>query len=119
MKCNVHGTQMYRHPTKLKWFCHKCTLPIKSDTIKPDTQLTKEKVMSNSVGSSQYHKKKFQPWDIWEEYNLDPWDADIVKRVLRDKNGIEGRKEDYEKIIHLCQYQLARIGEENAPKSKN
>lgn len=63
-------------------------------------------VRSFNVGSSDYSQHKIQPWDIWEEYNLNPWEADIVKRVLRKKNEvglseIESRIMDFEKIIHI------------------
>ena len=46
---------------------------------------TSENVQSYNVGKSDYSKHTIQPWDIWKEYNLNPWDADIVKRVLRSK----------------------------------
>jgi len=42
---------------------------------------------NHNVGSSDYATRKIQPWDIWREYKLDPWRADIVKRILRDKEG--------------------------------
>lgn len=54
-----------------------------------------------NIGSSDYSNRKIQPWDIWEEYKLDPWDADIVKRVLRKKDG-DSPELDYEKIKHIC-----------------
>jgi hypothetical protein len=59
-----------------------------------------ERIRSFNVGSSDYAKRKIQPWDIWLEYKLDPWKADIIKRVLRDKPGEERR--DVEKIMHIC-----------------
>ena len=67
-----------------------------------------------NVGSSNYAQKNIQPWEIWEEYNLNPWDADIVKRVLRtkeyaDKTPDEARVEDYEKIIHICEYRISKL----------
>lgn len=37
-----------------------------------------------------------------------PWDADIIKRVLRTKVG-EERATDYEKIIHICKERLRQI----------
>ena len=40
---------------------------------------------SVNVGNSDYSKHTIQPWSIWLDYNLNPWDADIVKRVLRTK----------------------------------
>lgn len=69
---------------------------------------TNENVQSYNVGSSDYSKHAIQPWDIWKEYNLNPWDADIVKRVLRSKEG-EARTLDYEKIIHICKYRIAEL----------
>ena len=65
-------------------------------------------VMSYNVGSSDYSSRKIQPWDIWEEYKLNPWDADIIKRVLRTKEG-DSRKMDYEKIIHICKKRIDQI----------
>lgn len=44
-------------------------------------------VRDYNIGKSDYSKHAIQPWDIWKEYNLNPWDADIVKRVLRTKEG--------------------------------
>lgn len=72
---------------------------------------TSEKVQSYNVGKSDYAKHAIQPWDIWKEYNLNPWDADIVKRVLRSKEG-EPRTVDYEKIIHICKYRIAELSKE-------
>lgn len=66
-----------------------------------------------NVGCSDYSKHKIQPWEIWYEYQLNPWDADIIKRVLRHKEGTP-RKEDYEKIIHICLERIRQINlEEN------
>lgn len=67
-------------------------------------------VRSHNVGLSDYASHKIQPWDIWLAYNLNPWDADIVKRTLRDKKG-ESRRLDYEKIIHVCQERIRQIDE--------
>jgi len=68
----------------------------------------KKDVRSHNVGDSDYAKHKIQPWDIWEEYSLNPWDADIVKRVLREKAS-QSRRLDYEKIIHICQERIRQI----------
>lgn len=72
---------------------------------------TSENVQSYNVGKSDYAKHAIQPWDIWKEYNLNPRDADIVKRVLRTKEG-EDRKPDYEKIIHICKYRISELSKE-------
>ena len=61
-----------------------------------------------NVGSSDYSKYRIQPYDIWIEYKLNPFDADIVKRILRNKKG-ECRTLDYKKIIHICQERLSHF----------
>jgi len=76
-----------------------------------------ENVQSYNVGKSDYSKHTIQPWDIWKEYNLNPWDADIVKRVLRSKEG-EERTLDYEKIIHICKYRIAELSKEVLKETK-
>lgn len=68
-------------------------------------------VRDYNIGKSDYSKHKIQPWDIWLEFGLNPWDADIVKRVLRTKEG-EDRKLDYEKIIHVCQERIRQLDSE-------
>lgn len=65
-------------------------------------------VRNYNVGNSDYSKHKIQPWDIWLEYGLDPWDADIIKRVLRKKEG-DSRQMDYEKIIHICKEKIRQL----------
>ena len=67
-----------------------------------------------NIGNSNYRKYLIQPWAIWQEYKLNPWDADIVKRVLRTKvePGITpeaARIMDYEKIIHICKKRIDQI----------
>ena len=68
----------------------------------------KEDIRSYNVGASDYAKHKIQPWDIYLDYNLNPWDADIVKRVLRTKK-TDTRIMDYEKIIHTCKERIRQI----------
>lgn len=63
---------------------------------------------SFNVGTSNYSTHLIQPWSIWLDYNLDPWDADIIKRVLRTKEG-DPRVMDYRKIIHICQEKIRQI----------
>ena len=78
---------------------------------------TSENVLSYNVGKSDYAKHAIQPWQIWKEYNLNPWDADIVKRVLRSKEG-EERTLDYEKIIHICKYRITELSKEVLKETK-
>ena len=64
---------------------------------------------SYNIGSSNYSDHIIQPWTIWLDYpELTAWDADIIKRVLRNKLG-ESRKQDYEKIIHIAQERIRQI----------
>lgn len=70
-------------------------------------------VRSYNRGKSDYPKHIIQPWSIWIDYNLNAFDADIVKRILRTKEG-EPRRLDYEKIIHICEERIRQIDcEEN------
>jgi hypothetical protein len=69
---------------------------------------TQNSTQSYNIGNSDYSKKIIQPWNIWKEYNLNPWDADIIKRVLREKKG-DSRKLDYAKIIHVCRERIRQI----------
>ena len=66
----------------------------------------------HNIGKSDYAKHKIQPWDIWLEYKLNPWDADIIKRVLRTKEGND-RVMDYQKIIHVCQERINQLENES------
>ncbi|MGM9861654.1 MAG: hypothetical protein ACI30W_03580 [Muribaculaceae bacterium] len=63
---------------------------------------------SFNVGASDYSAHVIQPWSIWLDYCLNPFDADIIKRVLRKKCG-ESRADDYRKIIHICQERLRQL----------
>lgn len=70
---------------------------------------------NHNVGKSNYSKHVLQPWSIWLDWNLNPWDADILKRLLRTKD-TDPRRMDYEKIIHICQERIRQIdcGDETA-----
>ena len=78
----------------------------------PDEHGTKqphsENIRDYNVGASDYAKHKIQPWDIWLEYRPNPWEADIIKRVLRKKEG-QSRREDFEKIIHIAHELIRQI----------
>lgn len=63
---------------------------------------------ATNVGASDYSQHIIQPWAILQEYQLNPWDADIVKRILRKKS-TDPRRMDYEKIIHICEERIRQI----------
>ena len=75
---------------------------------------SQDNIRNNNVGDSDYSKHIIQPWSVWLDWNLNPWDADIVKRVLRTKNEpgfteTESRIKDYRKIIHICQERIRQL----------
>ena len=65
-------------------------------------------VRDTNVGESNYAEHIIQPWVIWQDWKLNPFDGDIIKRTLRTKTGNE-RKMDYKKIIHICQERIRQI----------
>lgn len=65
-------------------------------------------VRDTNVGVSDYSKHLIQPWAIWLEYDLNAFDADIVKRVLRKKK-TDKRIMDYKKIIHICRDRIRQL----------
>ena len=66
-------------------------------------------VRSHNVGKSNYSEMLIQPWTIWLSYpELTSFDHDIIKRVLRTKEG-DSRRMDYEKIIHICKERIRQI----------
>ena len=71
-------------------------------------RITEESCQDHNIGESDYSKHIIQPWNIWLEYRMNPWDADIVKRVLRTKKS-DSRKLDYEKIIHIAQERIRQL----------
>lgn len=79
--------------------------------------LIPNEVRQDNVGKSDYSKHTIQPWSIWLDYNLNAWDADIVKRVLRTKEepGMpykDSRIMDYNKIIHICKERIRQLESE-------
>ena len=88
------------------------------DLGKTSAQFEAEEVRKHNVGNSNYSQmpKGYQPWDLWKIFHMNPWDADILKRLLRTKaepcmTMAESRKLDYQKIIHVCQERINQIDE--------
>jgi len=75
---------------------------------------------SYNVGKSDYARHRIQPYDIWSEYKLDPWRADIIKRVLRTKAepGMtihESKLLDLRKIQHIVTHMIELYEENKFP----
>jgi hypothetical protein len=52
------------------------------------------------------HYKKygvFQVWDAWWEFKMDPFQANIIKYVMRTKGDLSKRLEDLDKAEHYLQ----------------
>jgi len=61
----------------------------------------------HQVGGDHYAKRAIQPWDIWDEYEMDPWRANAVKYLLRA--GDKGPAlEDLKKARHYLDECIAR-----------
>lgn len=62
-------------------------------------------VMAKQIGGTHYKGAKMQPWDIFMQYKLDPWSANVVKYILRFPK--KAGKQDLEKAKHYIEYLLA------------
>ena len=76
--------------------------PIQNDTPKEDHR-------EYNIGDSDYSQYSYQVWDIWRDFELNPWEADIVKRVLRHKKGEEN---DLKKINHILNEMMSQTNNE-------
>jgi len=59
-----------------------------------------EKASDKQVGGDHYKKHSLQPWDIIDAYNLDFYEGNALKYLLRDKGR---RQEDIKKAIHYLE----------------
>lgn len=111
----------YKIPSPFDWSNYVISYDIQPN-IENDKQLKElerlgvinAKCRKINEGTSDYAEHIIQPWAIWLDYNLDPWDADIIKRVLRTKkeSGMtenEARILDYKKIIHICNEKIRQL----------
>ena len=65
------------------------------------------------VGGSHYFNA-IQPWDIIRAWDLNYWEGNIVKYVLRHKG--KGKLEDLEKAKHYLEYLIDNYDELYAPE---
>ena len=57
------------------------------------------KEMQKQIGGTHY-KNKIEPWEIIDSWNLDFYEGNILKYLLRRKNN---RVEDLQKLIHYAE----------------
>ena len=65
------------------------------------------------VGGDHYRKHKIQPWDVWDEYDLDRYRANAVKYLLRagDKGpAVEDLKKARHYLDKAIEYEKGKSG---------
>jgi len=67
-------------------------------------------LQNKQIGGDHYVKHKIQPWDIIDEYELNYYEGNALKYLLRRK---ENRVEDLRKAIHYLEKEI-----ENETKTK-
>lgn len=66
-----------------------------------------EEVMAMQYGGNHYKEHAIQPWEVWEAYDMNGWEASALKYLLRYK--YKGKPlEDLNKCVHNLQYLIAR-----------
>lgn len=60
------------------------------------------------VGGDHYQHHTLQPWDIIETFELDYWEGNIVKYILRWRR--KGGVTDLRKARHYIDYLIEREG---------
>lgn len=81
-------------------------------------------VRSHHVGNSDYSNHKIQPYDIFCDYQLDPFRAELIKRLLRTKEeeGMtlrDAKLLDLKKIQHTVTFMIELYESNNFPWDKN
>jgi hypothetical protein len=66
-----------------------------------------ENVMNTQYGGNHYKDRKIQPWEVWEAYDMNGWEASALKYLLRYKD--KGKPlEDLYKCRHNIEYLIAQ-----------
>jgi hypothetical protein len=66
-----------------------------------------EQVMATQYGGNHYKDRAIQPWEVWEAYDMNGWEASALKYLLRYKD--KGKPlEDLHKCMHNIQYLIAK-----------
>jgi len=66
-----------------------------------------DKVMATQYGGNHYKDRAIQPWEVWEAYDMNGWEASALKYLLRYKD--KGKPlEDLHKCMHNIQYLIAK-----------
>ena len=64
------------------------------------------------IGGNHYVKRSIQPWEVWEAYDMNPWEAIALKYLLRHKD--KGKPLEYlKKCKHYLEYLINKMEEQN------
>lgn len=79
-----------------------------------ETADNKIPLQSFNVGESDYSEHRIQVWDIVDEYNLDFYEGNILKYLLRRKGNDSDHRNtnrfiDLQKLIHYAQRKMERL----------
>lgn len=69
-------------------------------------------VFKQQIGGDHYKKHTIQPWHIWEDYNMNPWQANALKYLLR-YNDKDKPLEDLYKCKHYIDYLISNLENEH------
>ncbi len=64
--------------------------------------------LKKQVGGEHYNKETIQPWHIIDSHQLDFYEGNAIKYILRRKGD---RVEDLEKAIHYLERKIELLGE--------
>jgi Protein of unknwon function (DUF3310) len=117
--CPPGGTHRAKHPTLpgtyITFLDHQASNPVAATVQERIIGMQQEKpewnapvpVSERQVGGDHYKKHAIQPWDIWDEYDLDRYRANAVKYLLRA--GDKGPAvEDLRKALHYIEKAIER-----------
>jgi hypothetical protein len=76
------------------------------EAFKKKADLSGQSAFDKQVGGEHYKDKALQPWEIIEKLDLDFWEGNALKYLLRykDKNGVE----DLKKAVHYIEYLIEK-----------
>ena len=84
---------------------------VKPTDYRPSSSQKIESV-SYQVGGNHYVKRKIQPWEIWKAYEMNPWEANALKYLLRYKD--KGKPlEDLKKCRHYIEFLINTLEEQD------
>src|SRR4030043_1446685 len=76
------------------------------------TLMNYDKVMAEQYGGNHYKERAIQPWEIWEAYDMNGWEASALKYLLRYKD--KGKPlEDLKKCRHYIEFLINTLEEEH------